>query len=151
MDSNKKKRKIVGWGYEDEEPNLTITQNILTLLKTAWQIQDFEPLPQADLRKVAAELRKPRFNLTKKIRTFCTDDAEERMRHSYGQAFRLLRINATKCERIIFLTQFSMNCVNFVSTTTTTTTETLSEVYKVNMTIHQIMLPFPAPNLSFLR
>jgi hypothetical protein len=90
MDSNKKKRKIVGWGYEDEQPSLTITQNILTLLKTAWQIQDFEPLPQADLRKVAAELRKPRFTLTKKIRKFCTDDAEERMRHSYGQAFRLV-------------------------------------------------------------
>jgi alkyldihydroxyacetonephosphate synthase len=60
----------------------------LTLLKNAWQIKDFEPLPLADLTKVAAELRKPRFKLTKRIQAFCTDDAEERMRHSYGQAFR---------------------------------------------------------------
>jgi hypothetical protein len=94
MDHNKRKRKIAGWGYENEEPNLTTVQNLVTFLKTAWQIKDFEPLPLADLHKVALELRKPRFTITKKMQTFCTDDAEERMRHSYGQAFRSLSIGS---------------------------------------------------------
>lgn len=80
----RRKRRAVGWGWADVEVSSTEESEKISRLLG----EPTKPYPPVDLSDLIVNLRPPRFQLPDQIAAFCSADAEDRIRHSYGQSFR---------------------------------------------------------------
>ncbi|MEM1413654.1 MAG: FAD-binding oxidoreductase [Myxococcota bacterium] len=79
-------RSFWGWGYEGEGPDPLAVEVLLEYAAERFGLDGFPEIAPPRLEDIA--LRPPRFALPPELAGFCTDDALERVSHSYGKAFR---------------------------------------------------------------
>src|SRR5271166_3492042 len=87
MDTRVKPRRIKhwGWGYEDAPetpPKLII--DIEGYFSKFFGVSSFKTLPVPRVEDI--RLRKPRLTIPEKLKAFCSDSHEERVRHSLGRS-----------------------------------------------------------------
>jgi alkyldihydroxyacetonephosphate synthase len=79
------KRKFWGWGHEGAGPSEEQARGIVaTLAQRFGTALDLAPVPRVEEIALAA----PRVAPPDSLRAICTDDAHERLAHTYGKGFR---------------------------------------------------------------
>jgi alkyldihydroxyacetonephosphate synthase len=79
-------RSIWGWGYQAEGPSEASLNRVLAALFPAFP--EHASLPLFDLQLAIKRLREPRFKLPSEIKGICSQDPQERLRHTYGKSFK---------------------------------------------------------------
>ena len=81
-----RRMKFWGWGYEDmpETPPQLIA-NMESYFSRFFNVDSFNTLPPPQIREI--EIRKPRIEIPERLRAFCTNSREERIRHALGRGF----------------------------------------------------------------
>jgi alkyldihydroxyacetonephosphate synthase len=88
METSKKPRRIKhwGWGYEDApETPPRLIQNVESYFSRCFDVQRFNTKSVPPLSE--ARLRKPRLAIPERLKAFCTDRHDERVRHAIGRSF----------------------------------------------------------------
>lgn len=80
-----RRMKYWGWGYEDapETPPELIT-NMESYFSRFFGVANFNTLPVPQIDDI--KLRKPRLTIPEKLKAFCSDSHEERVRHALGRS-----------------------------------------------------------------
>lgn len=79
-------RSLWGWGYEGVGPDPLQVELLLEVLRARFGLEDFDEIAPPRIEDIG--LRPPRFALPDALGALCTSDPSERIRHSYGKAFR---------------------------------------------------------------
>ncbi len=79
-------RSFWGWGYNEYAIPPEITTAAKQSLQFALGIKKLEEIQAPKLEEL--QLRKPRFEISEKLKGICTDASYDRAAHSYGKSFR---------------------------------------------------------------
>ena len=81
-----RRRKIYGWGYEDEILTPEENQELGDKWGGYFGTENFDPIPAPTLEEI--ELRKPRISPPKSLEAICSTEHYDRAFHSYGTSLR---------------------------------------------------------------
>jgi alkyldihydroxyacetonephosphate synthase len=80
-----RKFKFWGWGYADETVSAEERQRLRAFYSRCFPTAQFDEIAPPSVSDIA--LRMPRISAPSSLRAICSDDAEDRLIHSYGKSY----------------------------------------------------------------
>ena len=81
-----KEKSFWGWGYADYKVDPSRIEAFKTLMTGIANVETFSDNKEPNIN--ALTLRKPRFSISDKLSSICSDDTKDRASHSFGKSFR---------------------------------------------------------------